>query len=581
MHVKTHLSPLKKEDSNKGSSSKIMDYLSKENDYFFSHDEQQITKENAVKIIDTHSKGQLGKKDSKWYAPLYSFSNEESVHICQFLFNKTVLDFDYLNDEEKKIYNNYIIELARRFQDEMAANFEKQDLGIVSGADLVYVGVVENDRKYSIDDPEVKSGLKKNGDIKTGFNTHIHIVQSRKAKNEKKSKISPDSLIKSRTKENFGENVKSGFNKDSFFNKIEEAFDRETNFNRTIENTYIFKKENKKNIKKQKKINTMAKFYTEEEQKRILGESNILDYFLSLADRGLLQFEGKKASQYVFQKPSKTGNSAFQSTGSIFVNEDKQVYKDFAGSGGGLISAVMNFENKKWVEALEYLETKAGFVNYDFKNIDPVGIKKTLAKPKSEITFVKTEPVSNKFIMDYYKGRGISEDIIKLNVEQVTYRNNGKLYTSGGIKNIKDSYSVSGGYKEKRFKLIIGEHNDVSFIPGITNKVKVFEGFLDYLSWLELENKTKNDDNIIILNSTSNYASAFKILEENNYDEIGLLVDGDKAGNDFVDRIKQQSSISSKVNDLREEYFISENIDLNDRLKIEKVKDISRKGFNR
>jgi hypothetical protein len=577
MIVKTHLIPIKKEDSNKGGCKKMIEYLAKENDQFFSHTETNIKKKDAINLIDEHSKGQLGKKDSKWYAPLYAFSNEESQHICFILFNRNVNDYEELSKDEQRIYNNYIIELGRRFQDEMAENFDKSELGIVSGADLVYVGVVENKRKYSYDDAEVKAGVKKNGDSKTGFNTHIHIVQSRKANNIKKSKISPDNIIKSRSKENFGDNVKSGFNKDNFFFKIEKAFDRITKFNRDIENTYVFKKEQKHKLKntKNKKINKMAKFYTDEMQKEILSKVNIVDYFLTLVDRGVLQFEGKEAGQFSFRKHG-------QDTGSIKVNEQKQVYNDFSGKGGGIIAAVMEFDKKKWIETFEFLEKEAGFLNYDFTNINPVEIKASKSKPKAEIKFIKSEPISNKYIIDYFKGRGISENVIKLNIEQVTYSNNGKVYSSGGIANVKGSYNVSGGYKEKRFKTIVGEHNDISYIPGITNKVKIFEGLLDYLSWLELEDKTKNDDNIIILNSTSNFVSAFEILLENKFSEVGILVDGDKAGNEFVEKMYNEPSLKELVptfKDLREQFFISDKIDLNDRLKIEQVKEISRQGF--
>lgn len=186
MIVEPHKKALKEENSNKGSCQKYVHYLMKYNASLFSDSRNDISEEEAIKMIDKHIGSGVGKNDDKWYAPIYSLSEEESQFLAFKLFGKRYTDYQELNEEEKVIWNQKLIEIGRAMQDEMAKNFNRSELGINSGADLMYVGVVENERYYQGDDEEVKKGNVKSGERKKGFNTHIHIVQSRRANNAKK-----------------------------------------------------------------------------------------------------------------------------------------------------------------------------------------------------------------------------------------------------------------------------------------------------------------------------------------------------------------------------------------------------------
>ncbi|PWN59962.1 DUF5712 family protein [Chryseobacterium oncorhynchi] len=574
MYVDTHLIPLKKEDdSNKGSCGKLIEYLSKDNDFFFNHSEDDISKEKAQDIIDKHSKGRLGKGESKWYSPMYSFSNDECKHIVNKLFDKDYNNYSDLSDSEKQQYNDYFIFLGRRFQDQMAYNFEKSDLGINSGSDLVYVGVVEHDRTYKSHDEEVRVGLRKVGEDKPGFNTHIHIVQSRKANNEKQSKISPESNYKSRTKENFGSNSKSGFDRNNFYNLVEGTFDNLTKFKRNQQDKFEFKKLSK-NIKKENKKNMASNFIPKEELAKILEDSSIVDYFFSLADKGVLRYDTKKGDDYIFAKhDDKTG---FQTTGSISVSP--RGFRDFSnGDQGQIIKAVQIFENLNWLESIHFLKNKNGFIDYEYKN-NNVSVQATSAKSKtgtskSNVEIIKTESVSNKYIIDYYKSRGISEETIKNNVKQIVYKRDNKTFISGGIDNIKGGYNVRG----HNFKSIIGGNNDISIIKGTTDKLVIFEGLVDFLSWLEINKISKTDHTVILTNSTSNYKSVIDFINSKNFKDIDLLVNKDAAGDDFTQKL--DSAIGNIFNDLREHYELSDKVDLNDKLIIDQVKGVSQKGF--
>ncbi len=576
MFSNTHISPLKKEDSNKGSCSKLVEYLSKENEFFFNQNETNISSEKATKIIDNHSKGRLAKDESKWYSPMYAFSDEECKHVVNILFGETISNYDDLSYEQKKIYNNFFIQIARAFQDEMAKNFNKKDLGIVNGDDLIYVGVVENKRPLKGDYKLLRSNdiSGKNNNIKSGFHTHIHIIQSRKANNKQQSKISPNTKYKERKTDNFNNNSRGGFNRINFYQNVELVFDKLTKYNRDYTKSFEFNNENKK-IKKNKEM--ANNFYTQNEINLIVENSSIVNYFNSLADRGILYFEKTRGNDFVYAK-KKENNDSIQSSGSIHV-DDKKGWRDFSsGEGGQIIKAIMKYENLSWKDSITFLKENNGFNNYIFQNNEiQKQIKNSVIEKKSEVEIIKKDKPTSKYIFDYYNSRGISNEVISENIIQITYKRNNKIYNTGGIENIKGSFNVRG----KDFKSVIGNNNDITIIKGnkIKEEVLIIEGLMDYLSYLELNNLKKPEQDIIIMNSTSNTNSLNEHIIKENYSKIDILVNKDSAGDKVIDNIIKTFEGKKIINDLRDNYQLRDNVDLNDRLILEQVKDISKKGY--
>ena len=58
----------------------------------------------------------------------------------------------------------------------------------------------------------------------------------------------------------------------------------------------------------------------------------------------------------------------------------------------------------------------------------------------------------------------------------------------------------------------------------------MFEGFIDFLSFIELTNDEKQYD-YLIMNSTSLTNKTIEYLSTNQFQEIHLYLDNDKAGN--------------------------------------------------
>lgn len=239
---------------NKGSCSNLAIYLEKENEEldklikksslmneifklenmkqgFFTASEINISTIDVISSID-NNKRKLGANDAKYFAPTISFSENELSHIAFLATGKReVTSVLELNSSELEQFNNLIREYGRKAMDNYALNFNRQDKGIKTGADLVYFGKIEHFRKFKGTDKEVVDGKEISGQYKKGLQSHIHIIVSRKDKTQQ-LKLSPTCNEK-RTNRKIGNNeYQVGFDRVKWINSNEKIFDEHFNYKR-------------------------------------------------------------------------------------------------------------------------------------------------------------------------------------------------------------------------------------------------------------------------------------------------------------------------------------------------------------
>lgn len=289
--------------------------------------------------------------------------------------------------------------------------------------------------------------------------------------------------------------------------------------------------------------------YSPEEIEKISDSVSVLDYFFHLERQGKVKFERKTGHDHYFR----TENNKFS------VNEEK--FYDFkTGNGGKIIKAVMDLENKSWREAVDFLK--------DFSNIEiPSQVIAEREKIKRSATnstkSVLTSIISpnNSALLNYFQNRGIDNDIIQKNTQQVHYQVSGKKYFGIGLKN------ESGGYEIRNpmMKNKIGK-SDISILQGTKNEAVVFEGMTDMLSFLQIckDRNIPNQRTLVVLNSGTN-TGEFLEKFKNFTGKIHLILDGDKAGNEATEKIRE--TLKNSI-DAREKYGISDgkHNDLNDYL---------------
>ena len=239
---------------NKGSCSNLAIYLEKENEEldklikksssmneifqlenrkqgFFTASEINISTIDVISSID-NNKRKLGANDAKYFAPTISFSENELNHIA-FLATgkKEVTSILELNSSELEKFNDLIREYGRKAMDNYALNFNRQDKGIKTGADLVYFGKIEHFRKFKGTDKEVVDGKEISGQYKKGLQSHIHIIVSRKDKTQQ-LKLSPTCNEKQTNRKIGNNEYQVGFDRVKWINSNEKIFDEHFNYKR-------------------------------------------------------------------------------------------------------------------------------------------------------------------------------------------------------------------------------------------------------------------------------------------------------------------------------------------------------------
>ncbi|MEB2780811.1 toprim domain-containing protein [Algoriphagus sp. C2-6-M1] len=246
-----------------------------------------------------------------------------------------------------------------------------------------------------------------------------------------------------------------------------------------------------------------------QEAERIKRDLPIVDYFQSLVGLGFLKYEGIQGKEYFF-------GFLTQRTGSIAVDANANVWYDHsAGRGGDIIEAVQVFEDKSFTESIKRLSDSP-----PERIIIPK--KKPVSPPKIVVENVKE--ISHIALLNYIRERGLEPDEITQFAKEVHWRNQGKSYFAVGFPN------EAGGWvlRSSIFKgNILGGGISIRVL-GNPKRIKIFEGWFDFLSYLKLSKAT--NFKAIILNSTANLS--FRLMQDilKESEAVDLYLDNDATG---------------------------------------------------
>lgn len=226
-------------------------------------------------------------------------------------------------------------------------------------------------------------------------------------------------------------------------------------------------------------------------------------------------------------------------TASFKVDVSKNVWYDFGlGKGGNLRTLIrlLFHENNHDLSS-----------NYSFGAKFP---KATSRQPDNlAFTDVTVMELRNRSLLCYLKGRGISGTIAAKYCKEIHYTNHDKRYYAVGFANRNDGYEIRNAY----FKGCISP-KDISVIEHGNEECHVFEGFIDFLSYVELHGEC----DAVVLNSVINVTKALSIL--NKYHKVYCHLDNDEAGRNATLQIMRVCECG--VVDASSEY--AESKDIND-----------------
>ncbi|MEJ6979750.1 toprim domain-containing protein [Pedobacter sp. P351] len=233
---------------------------------------------------------------------------------------------------------------------------------------------------------------------------------------------------------------------------------------------------------------------------------------------------------------------------SFCVNPDLNVWFDHGtGKGGNIIDfGLLYWKGLSFAEVLLKLHHVSGsliILESNARNKDKQRPRKFIKLPHYKVENIK--PLgSNPAITSYLDSRGVLS-VGRNQLQEVYYyvedeKKQRKQFFAAGWQNENGGWEV----RNKYFKGCLGKKG-LTFIPGKEQKLVVFEGFLDYLSWLYEHQSTT--DSVLVLNSLSFLAAAIK--RAGVFPAAEVFFDHDDAGRkatiEFLNAVPQAKDSSS------------------------------------
>lgn len=225
---------------------------------------------------------------------------------------------------------------------------------------------------------------------------------------------------------------------------------------------------------------------------------------------------------------------------SFAVNVRMGKWFDFATSeSGDILNLVCKMYACDVKRALSVLEGLA-YIPYTNPNRKPL-----LPKEKSKVLEItKIKNLKHPVLIHYLeKERKISLDLARQFLKEIHFQNKGKDYYALGWQNQSGGYEI----RNKFFKSSVGE-KDLSLIQSVpsTERLLIFEGMTDFLSWMMLQQLNQISDDVIVLNSLSFFKKLEKFCQQESYKSIELFFDNDDSGKKASQKMK---AIYSNVTD--------------------------------
>ena len=221
---------------------------------------------------------------------------------------------------------------------------------------------------------------------------------------------------------------------------------------------------------------------------------------------------------------------------SFKVDREKNLWIDYAeGRGGSIIDLCMRLEGYTFSEAICRLgQNVSGNTAHSYSSpkretsISPNQRENVTASgTRRLICLSDTLP---PYLQEYLKKeRCIDLEKATPFLKCISYEVRGRRYEAIGFAN------SSGGYElrdDKTFKGTVAPKDITSIFENKAKPVCLFEGFMDFLSFLSMKEKVANQ--CLVMNSVSNIGRSIHYLNERNITSVRAFLDNDDAGRKTV-----------------------------------------------
>jgi hypothetical protein len=212
---------------------------------------------------------------------------------------------------------------------------------------------------------------------------------------------------------------------------------------------------------------------------------------------------------------------------SLKVDYNKNLWYDFGtGEGGSILDLVMRMEQCTLREAVRKLG------QYPSGNCPPSARGRAypvqpLARQPPLVEVIKVQPLAAPALIYYLHERKINIGAAKRHCPEVYYALGGKEYFAAGFRNNSGGYELRNRY----FKGCTSK--DITSVVRGNRSCLVFEGFMDYLSYLVFQKLEYPEESVIVLNSVNNLSRAAELIS--SFDEVSAFLDNDTAGRNALE----------------------------------------------
>lgn len=215
---------------------------------------------------------------------------------------------------------------------------------------------------------------------------------------------------------------------------------------------------------------------------------------------------------------------------SFKVDTEKNLWIDYGeGRGGSIIDLCMRMEGCTLSEAIRRLGQNASLdavygLSKEKSDIDTSPV--TPWQPSGARRLIEISDTLPPHFQEYLtKVRCINLEKAMPFLKCVSYEVRGRLYQAIGFANL------SGGYELRDNKTFKGTIAPKDITPIFTDRAElvcIFEGFMDFLSFLSMKEEITN--HCLVMNSVSNVARTIRYLNDRHLTHIRVFLDNDEAG---------------------------------------------------
>ena len=213
---------------------------------------------------------------------------------------------------------------------------------------------------------------------------------------------------------------------------------------------------------------------------------------------------------------------------SFKVDTEKNLWIDYGeGRGGSIIDLCMRMEGCTLSEAIRRLGQNASDNGtYSFLNDFMPNNSQPVMAVNGARRLIEISDTLPPHLQDYLtKERCIDLEKATPFLKCISYEVRGRCYQAIGFANL------SGGYElrdDKTFKGTIAPKDITPIFTDRAEPVCIFEGFMDFLSFLSMKEEITN--HCLVMNSVSNVARTIRYLNDRHLTHIRAFLDKDEAG---------------------------------------------------